>query len=412
MPDPMSETSSSAYDARALAVLPGGTTRGLTAMIPLLPRAVYGEGYEVVGERGQRWIDLNNNFTSLIHGHAHRDVVKAAAQALAAGPSFGMSTTAEIELAELLVDRVSWATQVRFCNSGTEAVMAAVRAARSLTGRDKIMVPMPSYHGSADHVLPALGGSALNGVPNGVRDDTLVVEPGDISALEAAFAAHGSEVAALVLDLVPSRAGARPVSSEFLRRARELTTSVGAMLIVDEVVTFRHDFAGMTAGHFGVQADLLAVGKIMGGGFPVGAVLGTAEAMAVLDPRHGSTIFHGGTFSGNPVSMRAGIAAMELYDEAAVARLNDLGDCLRTAISDDAEQLGWNITGFGSIVKIVHDTAAVPSDWPVRLWWAAERRGLLIVPGTMSMCLSTPMDRGVVDTVADRILDALREVTQ
>lgn len=379
-------------------------------MFPLAPRAVSGHGYEVVGEDGQRWIDLNNNFTALIHGHSHPAVVAATQCAVRDGASFGMSTRFEIELAELLIERIPSAAQVRFTNSGTEAVMTALRVARAVTGRDKIVFLSPSYHGSADHALVALGPASTRGVSAGVHAEVRTVPPGDLEAMRAVVTGD-PDVAAVVLDLVPARAGSRPLDREYVAEVRRITREHGVLLVVDEVVTLRHGFGGMAADHFEIDPDLTAVGKIIGGGLPVGALLGSAEAMEVLDPRTQPPVFHGGTFSGNPVTMRAGLEAMRLYTRSEVQRLARLGDRLRSALVDTARPLGWDVTGFGSGVRLVPAAGMVePDGWRPRFWRAAEERGVLIVPGQLSMSLSTPMDEALIDDVAQRLIGCLEQV--
>ena len=407
---PLTANKRALLDERALTVLPGGTTRGLTAASPLAPRAVCGRGYTVFGEEGQRWVDLNNNFTALIHGHAHPDIVRAAVEAVEAGASFGMSTVSEIELAELLVERLPWADQVRFANSGTEAVLAAVRAARVVTGREKIIFPYPSYHGSADSALLALGGVATNGVPSGTKKDVLLVDPFDQSALEAVFAEHGDDIAGYVFDLVPARAGGRPLSTDYVRLARELTQRHGALLIVDEVVSLRHGYSGMAYSQHGVSPDLTTVGKIIGGAHPIGAIVGTRAVMEYFDPRHERPAFHGGTFSGNPVSMRAGIVSMELYTESEVNRLIGLGNRLRDQLNDEIRDFGWEATGYGSSIRFQFTGEIEPAEWKRNLWLAAESRGLLLVPGSLSIALSTPMDEALIDDVAPRIVESFESL--
>jgi glutamate-1-semialdehyde 2,1-aminomutase len=399
-------------DERALSVLPGGTTRGLTAMYPLLPRASYGSGCRLFGEDGRAWWDLNNNFTALILGHAHPDVVRVLREAVERGSSFGLPTLAEVEMAEALVARVPWAEQVRFCNSGTEAVFTAVRAARAVTQRPKIVVQRPAYHGAGDALLPAEGDGYTRGVPTGVTDDTVIIPTGDAAALHTACSMYPDQIAAVLLDVAPSRAGLRPLSHEFVSAARALTTSIGALLVVDEVVTFRASVSGMATGHFAVTPDLLAVGKIIGGGLPIGAVVGARKIMYQFDPREEGFVFHGGTFSGNPLSMSAGQVALRVYDDDAIERLNRLGARLRSEVNAAINPIGWEATGYSSVLKIVPTTADLADDWRVRLWWAAEQRELLLTPGTMLACLSTPMDERVVAGVAERIIESVVSVSR
>jgi glutamate-1-semialdehyde 2,1-aminomutase len=397
-------------DDRAFRVLPAGTTRGMTAVFPPLPRVVSGQGFTLHGSEGQQWIDANNNFTSLIHGHQYEPIVKALHEQVDLGLSFGLPTEREVELAELLVARVLWAEQVRFCNSGTEGVMAALRAARAATGRSHFVVMRPAYHGSADHVLPALGPHASHGVSDAVQAESVLIETGSVDALLSVMEARGSQIAAVLIDPTPQRAGGRLLSAEFLRAVRDVTRQHGSLMIADEVVAFRHGFAGATTGVVGIEPDLLVVGKIMGGGLPVGAVLGRRDVMAWFDPRQQGSVFHGGTFSGNPMTMVAGIAAMRGYGQDEVQRLNALGDRMRGRLHASLEAAGCDAIGFGSISQIVSVVPRDQASFSRDLWWAAERRGLIVGPQSLSVTLSTPMTTDTVDEICRCIEEAAQEV--
>jgi glutamate-1-semialdehyde 2,1-aminomutase len=395
---------------QAFRVLPGGTTRGMTAMFPPLPRADRGTGFEIVGSAGQRWIDANNNFTALIHGHGHKATLEALHVQLDRGISFGLPTHREVELAELLTDRVPWIEQVRFCNSGTEAIMAAVRAARALAGRDAVVVMRPAYHGSADHVLAALGERWTAGVPSRTLDDSIMIRTGSEDELLDVMQTRGENIAAVIIDPAPQRAGGEPLSSEFMQAVRAETHARGALLIADEVVNFRHHRSGMTTGYFGVVPDLLVVGKIIGGGLPVGAVLGTRDVMCIFDPRVQGSVFHGGTFSGNPMTMVAGLETMRDYTDERVNHLVSLGDRFRARALPSLEQLGWTAIGFGSLSRLIPLDGMADEATATRVWWAAERRGVLLGPQSLGVALSTPMDAAVVDELAGRVCAAVHEV--
>jgi glutamate-1-semialdehyde 2,1-aminomutase len=421
---------SAALFAEARRVLPGGNTRTTVYMAPYPPYADFGEGCWVTDVEGDRRLDCLNNYTALIHGHAHPAIVEAATQRLHRGTSFPMPTPEEIELASLIVDRLPSADQVRFTNSGSEAVMMAVKGARAFTGRPKIAKFEGAYHGSYDYVEVSLGSTPANwgpleapasteysrGTPRAVLDDVVVL-PFNYPELTAArIARHASELAAVIIDPVPNRVGLMPARRDFLETLREVTRAHGIVLIFDEVISFRVGYHG-AQGAFGVSPDMTTLGKIIGGGFPVGAVAGRAEIMAVFDPTGGAPRApHGGTFNANPVTMAAGLAAMQLLDRRAFERLDDLGAKLRGSLADCFKRAGvpGAVTGMGSLFRLhggdrefvdYRSTRPQPDEAErlQRLALALLNHGVLISTTGLG-CLSTPMGdaelEGLVETVA------------
>jgi glutamate-1-semialdehyde 2,1-aminomutase len=433
-PDPDSR-SRQFYD-RALASLPGGNSRTTVFMTPYPIYAARGEGCRVWDVDGHEYIDCINNFTSLIHGHAHPKLIEAATRQLALGSAFGMPTLSEIELAELLVSRLPSAEQVRFANSGTEAVMMALKAARAFTGRPKIAKCEGAYHGSYDYAEVSLdptpeawGRNApvsiayARGTPDNVLADVITIPFNDADAAVSLIREHGPELACVLVDPMPNRAGLAPAEQSYLEALRKITREVGALLIFDEVITFRLGYRG-AQGLWNIDPDLTTLGKIIGGGFPVGAIAGRSEFMAVFDPRSGKPALpHGGTFSANPVTMRAGLAAMELLDEAAFARLDVIGAAARAGIHQAFRRHGvpGGTVGLGSLLKIHF------ADRPVRDYRSAYmteqetrrqaifHRGLLnrgvLAAGNGLMALSTPMTDADIDTIISAASDALEEVS-
>jgi glutamate-1-semialdehyde 2,1-aminomutase len=378
------------YAARARAVMPGGNNRTTLHVPPSPPFAVRGEGCRVTDQLGHVVLDCNNNYTSLIHGHAQPDVIRAATAQAPLGTAFGLPTPHEVALAELLAARTGL-PQWRFSNSGSEAVMTAVRAARAHTGRDLLVRFEGSYHGTYDAVV---AGSAP-GVPAAAAAASLALPQGDRAAVDAVMADRGSQVAAVLLDLMPNRAGLVPADPGFVEHLRAVTRRHGALLVVDEVITFRLAEGGLHT-RYGIEPDLVTVGKIIGGGFPVGGVGGSAEVMAVFDPDRPGVAW-GGTFSGNPISMVAGLEAMRRYDPAAVEALNSLGDRLRDTLAG----AGVAVSGSGSLARIREDLPG-PA-----LWWDFYLAGLLT--GTNGLlALSTPMTPEDVDRVAEIIVTVVR----
>lgn len=433
-PDPKSR-SQKMYD-RAVASLPGGNTRTTVFMKPYPIYAARGEGCRVWDLDGNVFIDCINNFTSLIHGHAHPVLVEAATRQLALGSAFGLPTESEVELAELLVSRLPSVEQVRFANSGTEAVMMALKAARAFTGRPKIAKCEGAYHGSYDYAEVSLdptpdawGRNApvsvayARGTPDNVLADVVAIPFNDAEAAVSLIREHGRDLACVLVDPMPNRAGLAPADQVYLEALRKVTREVGALLIFDEVITFRLGYRG-AQGLWNIDPDLTTLGKIMGGGFPVGAVAGKKEFMAVFDPRAGKPALpHGGTFSANPVTMRAGIAAMELLDDAAFARLDAMGAAVRSGINQAFRNSGvpGGTVGLGSLLKIHF------ADRPVRDYRSAFmteqetqreaifNRGLLnrgvLAAGYGLMALSTPMIDADIDAIVAAASGALADVS-
>lgn len=368
--------------ARATRVLPRGNTRSTVFVPPHPPYIVRGLGCRMTDADGHTTIDLQGNYTALIHGHAHPEIVTAAEDALRDGASFGLPTSHEIELAEELSRRVPAGERWRFTNSGTEAVMMAVRVARAATGRDMVLRFAGAYHGTADVVVDA----DAPGIPAGVASDVLIAEPGDWPGVERALERHGERLACVVLDAMPNRAGLRPAEAQFVTRLRAATEACGALLIQDEVLTFRLARGGLHS-LYGIRPDLVTLGKLIGGGFPVGAVGGRTDVMARFDPTASDSVAHGGTFSANPVTMRAGLVALALLTDDEIARINGLGDRLRSALTEQ----GWLVAGQGSLLRI---HVQVPHE----LWWRLYREGVAIATNGLA-CISTAMDDATIATV-------------
>ena len=396
---------------RGAPLLAGGYGRSTYYTGAPAPYAVKGAGYRVWDDRGHELIDANNNFTSLIHGNAHPQIIEAAARAMGEGTCWGIPNLYEWDHAELLLDRLPGLDQVRYTNSGTEAVMTAVRVARASTGRDACIVAQGGYHGTSDVALCAGGPHYTSGVPKGVIDDVTVLPLNDVSALRAAVEQDPQRYAAIVIDLLPNRAGLVPVDREFVRAARDLATRHDIVLIFDEVISLRLGEHGLS-GEYGVIPDLLTVGKIVGGGFPVGGVIGKEELMRELDPHRPNSLPHGGTFSGNPVSMAAGAESLKLLTAAEINRLNDLGDRARQSVSDRVADAGWEVRGSGSLLRpFPVDPARLNEKVQWHLWWAAYDRGLLASPANL-IALSTPMTDEVVVDLADRLADAVLDTAK
>jgi glutamate-1-semialdehyde 2,1-aminomutase len=393
------------------ALLPGGYGRGLMAVAPWAPMVARGDGCWIWDEDGRRVLDMNNNFTTNVLGNAHPAIVTAVQDAAGKGLSFGMSNRYEIDNATLLLQRMVGFDQVRYVNSGTEATMLAVRIARAATGKDKIVVVRGSYHGWNDAVLPTGGANAQRGVPAATLADTLVVPFDDVEALRQTVQTNYGSIAAILLDLLPNRVGMTPPSDAFVTTAVESARAMGAALIVDEVISLRLHTGGLTTAR-GIPADMVAMGKMIGGGMPVGAVVGKEAWMNELNALSGTGLEGGGTFSANPLTMAAGTAVMENFGTAEINRLAALGDRFRDGIRPVLEAHGWYPRGQGSLTRLfplgIDDPSAIV-ETQRRLWWAAYDRGVLIATHGVA-ALSTPMTEDEIDAAIAAFIDAVPTV--
>ena len=381
------------FTDRASKVMTSGNTRATLYIPPAPPYAVSGKGCNIVDNLNHETMDLNNNLTSTIHGHAYEPINEVVRAHLETGTAFGLPTESGIALAEVMAAR----TQIpfwRFCNSGTEALMTAIRGARAFTKRDVIVRFAGSYHGAHEVFVDPTS----PGIPAATAEVVVPVAQGSYEEFDRVMSNMGSKVAAVVIDLMPNRAGLIPADHEFVRHVRDTTTKHGALLIIDEVITFRNDVGGMHK-TYGIDADIMTVGKIMGGGFPVGGLGGSGDVMSVFDPAKSEYVSLGGTFSANPITMAAGKVAMDFYGANEVARLNMLGESLRHQLTD----AGIKVTGFGSLAKL-HEDIDLHT-----LWWNLYSAGVFVAP-TMLIALSTPMTQSHVDTAADTIIKTVNSL--
>jgi glutamate-1-semialdehyde 2,1-aminomutase len=387
-PDLRSPTSDELY-ARALEYLPGGNSRTTLFVSPHPPYALRGDGATLFDADGRQVLDLVGNYTALIHGHGRPEVVAAAIAAIDDGCCFSLPTGSEIDLARELSRRIPVAEKWRFTNSGTEAVMIALRLARVASGRELVVRFDGCYHGSYDGALAP----GAPGVPRGLADSIVSIPVGDQPALERVLRTRGEEVACVLFDAMPNRAGLVPAEPEFVELLRTVTRRHGVLLIVDEVITFRLASGGLQS-VYGLEPDITVLGKVIGGGYPVGAVGGSADLMDRFDPRRPDHLVHGGTFSANPVTMRAGLAALELLTPSEIGRINALGDRLRTELIER----GWSVGGRGSLLRVrVSD--------PAILWGQLYGEGVLIAANGLA-AISTAVD----EEALDRALEAFERV--
>ena len=344
--------------------LPGGETRSSTWHAPYPTYMVAGDGAWLKDCDGNRYLDFLNNYTSLIHGHAPAAVVEETADQMTRGSAFGSAAEPQVELAKLLIERVPSIDMLRFTNSGTEATMMMMRAARAYTGRDVIVKMDGGYHGSHDfvevNINPDMSADQPaahvegRGVPGDVLNTVMIAPFNDLAALESLLSAHHRRVAGIIIEPMPNSGGMIPPAPGYLRGLRELADRYETLLLFDEIVTFRLSRGGMQEVE-GALPDMTALAKIIGGGTPVGAFGGRAEIMRQFDPGAGSdSLNHSGTFNGNNLTMTAGLATMKRLDEGAISRINDLGESLATGVNGLFESLGIRAQclGFGSLQQI------------------------------------------------------------
>jgi len=418
--------------AAAQRYLPGGDTRTITFFGPHPLYMERGQGCRLYDVDGNEYIDFLNNYASLIHGHAFPPVVEAIARQAALSTAYAACTENQHQLAELIARRVASVDQIRFCNSGTEATMNAARAARAFTGKDKLVKMEGGYHGTHDpveiSVHPALdrAGPANRpnpvpdslGIPSSVLGDVFVVPFNDREVMSDLIRQRRDEIAAVLVEPVMGVAGAIPAEREYLAYLCQVTAENNVLLICDEVMTFRLDWGGAQA-IYGVEPDLTAFAKIIGGGLPVGAFGGRREIMRMFSPLEGG-MSQSGTFNANPLTMAAGVAAMRALTRERIAHCNALGNRLADgfrAAFEEAEIRG-QVTGMGSLLN-VHFVAepvrnyrdAASSDGELhRLWHLALlNRGIFAAKRGL-FNPSTVMTEADVDQAVAAFKDALLEL--
>src|SRR6186713_968027 len=365
-----STAKSEALYARAVGLIPAGVSSPVRAFRKVGGRPLYfskGEGAYAIDEDGNRYVDFCMAWGPLILGHAHPAVVEAVQRAASDGLAFGTAHRAEGELAERVLAAYPYAKLVRFVVSGTEAVATAVRIARASNGRHRILKFDGCYHGHVDSLMVKAGSGVITqgladsaGVPAQVAADTLVIPLGDFAALEQAFKEQGEQLAAAIIEPLPANNGLLLQSREYLQKLRELTRAHGAVLIFDEVITgFRFGYHGYDQ-LLGIEPDLTTLGKIVGGGLPVAAVLGRRELLAQLAPL--GPVYQAGTMAGNPVCLAAGVATLaELAEGGAYRHIEMLGRHLDSVLANHALKRQAQLPRVGPIVWPYFDTrAALP----------------------------------------------------
>ena len=433
MSEPRTASLSRGLYQRALRVMPGGASRNSAIRAPHPLYAARADGCRITDVDGAERIDFANNMASLIHGHAHPAIVSAVADQLRKGTASTLTTEVEVRFAEHICSRNPNFEKIRFVNSGTEAVMGALKAARAFTGRPKIAKAEGAYHGLYDYAeisqtaRPDNWGDldspasvpVAHGTPQPVLDDVIVVPYNDPDRAVAILDRHADEIACVLLDLMPHWAGLCPAIPQFASAIQQWAASNGALLVVDEVITFRNAYSGAQQ-RYGLVPDITAMGKIIGGGFPVGAIAGRADIMELMNPLGDRYLLpYSGTFSANPITMTAGLTAMELYDRAQIDHVNRLAEFAVGAINDTIKALGVpaSVTGAGSMFRIhmrpdppanhreTHPDPAAAERLKLFYNKMLDRRILLIYSGAGA--ISTPMGEAEIDQLVAAVHKSL-----
>ncbi len=432
------QTRSAELFQRAQQVMPGGVSRNTVLRQPHPAYAAYGEGCRLTDLDGVTRIDFSNNMASLIHGHAYGPIVEAVSEQIQRGTAFMMATECEVAHAEHICSRSPGFERIRFMNSGTEAVMVSIKASRAFTGRPRIAKVEGAYHGGYDYAevsqapKPETWGSIdhpnsvplAHGTPESALNDVLILPFNDIDRALAILDAHAASIAGVLIDLMPHRVGLNPVEPAFLEALRQWTLENGALLLFDEVITFRSTYGGLQM-KYGVKGDLTAMGKMIGGGFPIGAVAGRADVMDVMNPTAEHYLLpHSGTFSANPMSMVAGLTAMTHFDEAAVEHVNALATRAMRGIDEAARRTGARacVTGGGSILR-VHMKESPPRNFREAYLTPEENERLkamlehlfhagFVMINTCSAMMSTPMAECDIDALVAAMGEGFEKIAK
>lgn len=434
--NPVPSSRSAQLFERGRRVMPGGNSRSGVMFDPYPLYAARAEGCRVTDVDGVERIDFVNNWSSLIHGHGNRKVLDAIAAQSERMLAVGAPTEVEIELAELLCERLPGVDQIRFSNSGSEGVLMAIRAARAFTGRTLIAKVEGAYHGNPDAVEISVAPTprdwgeasapasvaATEGISPAILSETVVLPFNDVDATRAIIENHAADLAAVIIDPVVSRMGFVEATPAYLEMIRTITRAHRIVLVFDEVFSFRIGYNG-AQGRVGVTPDLTALGKIIGGGLPVGATGGSAEIMSVFDQtRQPLRVDHRGTYNANPMTMAAGVAAMDQMTPEAYDRLERLGDRVRDGLREALAEAGvpGTVRGTASLAALVFSDVPFNSyrELPfderemTMISWLHRYlldRGVQVSPRGLFI-LSTAMNESDIDEMLVAVGDGLRDM--
>lgn len=385
--------------------LPGGVDSPVRAFKPYPFFAERAEGSKIIDVDGNSYLDYCLAYGPMVLGHANPDVMAEVVMQLKKGSAYGVPTEKEIELAKLVVKKVPCAEMVRFVNSGTEATMSAIRLARAATGRNKIIKFEGAYHGAHDYVLVKSGSGAAGlpdspGVPEETTKNTILIPFNDEEAVLELIKNDGDSIAAIILEPIMGNVGFIPPMGGYLEFLRKVTAENGIILIFDEVITGFRIAEGGAQEHFGVTPDLVTFGKILGGGFPIGALSGKKDLMEMIAPS--GSVYQAGTFNGNPVSITAGLATLKMLDSSFYSEMNSKGNSLRMGIEDVLADNGLNyqVAGLSSMFQVYlterevwnYDDAKTAQTGKFSLYFQTLlKKGVFIPPSQFECCFLSLM---------------------
>ena len=405
--------------------LPGGVDSPVRAFKPYPFFAKKASGSKLYDVEGRSYIDYCLAYGPLVLGHAHPLVVEEVSKQLQIGSAYGVPTKKEIELAKLVVKKVPCAEMVRFVNSGTEATMSAIRLARAYTNKNKIIKFEGSYHGAHDYVLVKSGSGAAGkpdspGVPEETTKKTILVPFNDSEAVQEIINSEKEDIAAIIVEPVMGNIGCIPPKKNYLTFLRNITKENGIILIFDEVITGFRLAEGGAQDYYNVIPDLVTLGKILGGGFPMGALAGKKELMENIAPS--GNVYQAGTFNGNPISITAGLTTLNELDNTFYTELNKKGNLLRSAINDIINdcKLNYQVAGLSSMFQIYFtekevlnykDAKKADTEKFSQYFHSILEKGIFIPPSQFECCFISSMhDNQDLDKTIEIIGNAIKSI--
>ncbi len=401
--------------------IPGGATRSLSYFKPYPLHIHRGEGAYVYTHENHKLLDVTNAYGAVVHGHGDPDIVKAVQEGIVSGSQYSTPTDGQFKLAKLLCERIPGFEKVRFLNSGTESTMFALRTARAFTGKNKILKMVGGFHGTHDCVAASTKKNVITaGIPAGMTEDMLEVSFNDFDAVEKAVKENASELAAVIMEPFLGAGGVILPKDGYLEHIRKLTEDNNVLLIFDEIFSYRVNTGGCQK-LWGVTPDLTTVGKVIGGGLPIGIFGGKAEIMNIYCHENTKTpLYHSGTFNGYETVMQAGYAALYKYDETAVSYVNALGDRFHQGLIKSFKTNGLNIQSnqIGSLLnihflneKITTAEQVLRSEEQLHtlMHLSLLNKGIFNIPRGLFI-LSCAMTESEVDWMVDKIDETLKEL--
>ncbi len=400
--------------------LPGGVDSPVRAYTPYPFFAKKSKGPYIYDVDKNSYIDYCLAYGPLVLGHAHPQVIEAVKEQLELGSAYGVPTEKEIELAKLVVKKIPCAEMVRFVNSGTEATMSAIRLARAFTGRKKIVKFEGSYHGAHDYVLVKSGSGAMGmpdslGVPEETTKNTLVIPFNSREAVSELIEKQSDEIATIIVEPVMGNIGCIQPQEGYLKFLREITAENNIVLIFDEVITGFRVAEGGAQEYYGITPDLVTLGKILGGGFPMGALAGKKELMEMLTPLGG--VYQAGTFNGNPISITAGLTTLKLLNHNFYEELNHKGDYIRSGINTilNNYNLDFKVAGLSSMFQLYftdkmvwnyNDAKSSDTNKFKQYFHNLLKSGVFIPPSQFECCFISLMHE---ESELDNTLEAIKQ---